>query len=194
MRHGTRVCAILALTTGLVVGCTSADDAPEDAAPTSEGIVTDREPDNPEMTPGEDQSPLPIPGEDGAANALSTAAEELDGQAFEVDRSDDDGEELWQVSVAVGQEQVEVYVSPDGNAVVREGETEDLDDEDRRLLDEVAVGASEAALTAAQEMGGTVEELDLDEDDGTVVWDVELRTTDGASTDVRVDAVTGEVL
>lgn len=194
MRHGTRVCAILALTTGLVVGCTSADDPPEDSSPTSEGIVTDREPDNPELTPGEDESPLPIPGEDGAARALSTAAEELGGQSFAVDPSDDDGEELWEVSVAVGQEHVEVYVSLDGNAVVREGETEGLDDDDQRRLDAVSIAAAEAALTAAQETGGTVEEVELDDENGTVVWDIEVRSTDGASIDVRVDAVTGEVL
>lgn len=194
MRHPIRVTATLALTAGLVVGCTSAEDAPDDANTTAEEVVTDLEPDNPELTPGEEESPEPVPGEDGAANALSVAAEELGGQAIEIDRSDDGGEELWQVTVAVEDEAVEVYVSLDGNAVVREGESEPLDDEDRRRLDELAISASEAATTAVSELAASVEEVDLTDENGVVVWDIELRTTDGASTDVLVDAVTGEVL
>ncbi len=189
-----RVSAILALTTGFVVGCTSDDDPPADDGTTSEGIVTDREPDNPDFSPGEDESPEPVPGEDGAANALSTAAEELGGQAFAVDRSDDDGEELWEVSVAVGDEDVEVHVSADGNEVVHEGERESLDDEDRQRLDAASISASEAAITAATERSAAVEEVDLNEHLGTVVWDVELLSTDGVTTEVRVDATTGEVL
>lgn len=194
MRPSVRVTAIVALTTGFVVGCTSDDDPPADSGTTSDGIVTDREPDNPEFSPGEEESPEPVPGEDGAANALSTAAEELGGLAFAVDRSDDDGEELWEVSVAVGDEDVEVHVSLDGNAVVHEGEREPLEDEDRQRLEAASISASEAATTAATEVGAAVEEVDLNEHLGTVVWDVELLTTDGATTEVRVDATTGEVL
>ncbi|MBD8062830.1 PepSY domain-containing protein [Oceanitalea stevensii] len=194
MRRSVRVTAIAALTAGFVVGCTSADDPPADEGTTSDGIVTDREPDNPEFSPGEEESPEPVPGEDGAANALSTAAEELGGQAFSVDRSDDDGEELWQVSVAVGDEEVEVHVSVDGNEIVHEGEREPLEDEDRRRLEEASISAAEAATTAATEMSAAVEEVDLNEHLGTVVWDVELLSTDGAMTEVRVDATTGEVL
>ncbi|WP_413451560.1 PepSY domain-containing protein [Georgenia phoenicis] len=194
MRRLVRTTAVLALTAGLVVGCTSDDDPPAGDATTDDAIITDREPDNPEFTPGEEGSPEPVPGEDGATTALSTAADELGGVAFAVDRSDDDGEELWEVSVAVGDEDVEVFVSLDGNAVVREGDRESLDDEDRSELDRVSVSAPEAATTAVAETGGSVEEVDLDEDDGTLVWDIEMRTTDGATTDVRVDATTGELL
>lgn len=194
MRHPVRVAAIVGLTAGLVVGCTSADDPAEPDGAASEDVVTDREPDNPEISPGDDASPEPIPGEDGAARALSTAAESLDGQAFAVERTDDDGEELWEVTVAVGDEQVDALVSLDGNALVREGEREPLEDEDSRRLEEAATTASEAATTAVQELGASVEELELADEDGTVVWDIELLTTDGATTQARVDAVTGEVL
>lgn len=194
MRHPVRVAAIVGLTAGLVVGCTSADDPAEPDGAASEDVVTDREPDNPEISPGDDASPEPIPGEDGAARALSTAAESLDGQAFAVERTDDDGEELWEVTVAVGDEQVDVYVDLDGNALVREGEREALEGEDQQRLDEVAVTASEAATTAVQRLGAVVEEVDLTDEAGTVVWEIELRTTDGATTEARVDAMTGEVL
>ncbi|PYF97845.1 Peptidase propeptide and YPEB domain-containing protein [Georgenia satyanarayanai] len=193
MRRSVRVTAVVALTTGFVVGCTS-EDPPADEGTTSDGIVTDREPDNPEFSPGEEESPEPLPGEDGAANALSAAAEELGGQSFAVERNDDDGEELWEVSVAVGDDDIEVHVSVDGNEIVHEGEREPLEDEDRRRLEGASISAAEAATTAATEMSATVEEVDLNEHLGTVVWDVELLTTDGATTEVRVDATTGEVL
>ncbi|TNC17981.1 PepSY domain-containing protein [Georgenia sp. 311] len=193
MRHPGRVAATVGLTAGLVVGCTSSEEPAEPSVSASE-VVTDREPDNPEMTPGDDASPDPISGEDGAVRALSTAAEELDGQAFEIDRTDDAGEELWEVSVAVGDEKVEAYVSADGNALVREGEREPLDAEDRRRLQEATVTASEAATTAVRETGASVEDLDLSEERGALVWEIELRTTDGATTEARVDAVSGELL
>jgi len=193
MRHSGRLAATVGLTAGLVVGCTSSEGPAEPSASPSE-VVTDREPDNPGMTSGDDASPDPIPGEDGAARALSTAAEELGGQAYEIDRSDDGGEDLWDVSVAVGDEKVEAYVSADGNALVREGEREPLDAEDRRRLQEATVTAAEAATTAVRELGASVEDLDLTEEVGALVWEIELRTADGARTEARVDAVSGELL
>lgn len=192
MRHPRRLGGALALAAGLVAGCTSADDPPPSGDETREGTIVDREPDNPEFSPGEEESPEPIPGEDGAARALSVAGEEVGGQPFEVDSSDDDAH--WEVTVAVGEEAVEVHVSIDGNAIVGQGGTSPLDDEDRRRLDEVAVTASEAAITAASELGSTVEQVDLADSGDAVVWEIELETTDGASTPATVDAVTGEML
>ncbi len=119
MRRGGRGVAAAVLAAALAAGCTSEDDPPAPADTTGAEVVTDHELDNPEFTPGDEASPEPIPAEDGAVRALSTAADELGGLAFELERT---------------------------------------------------------------------------EDGGAVVWEVELRTTDGASTEVRVDAVTGEVL
>jgi len=194
MRPGGRACAVAVLVAAFVAGCTSEGDPPAPEATTGDEVVTDREPDNPEFTAGDAASPDPIPAEDGAVRALSTAADELGGRAFALERTDDAGEAVWEVSVAVEEDEVEVLLSPDGNAIVREEGSDALDAEDSRRLEAASVAAGEAALTAARETGGTVVEVDLTDDGGAVVWEVELRTTDGASTDVRVDAVTGEVL
>ena len=193
MRRGGRGVAAAVQAAALAAGCTSEDDPPAPADTTGAEVVTDHELDNPEFTPGDEASPEPIPAEDVAVRALSTAADELGGLAFELERTEDGGEALWEVSVAVGDDDVEMLLSRDGNAIVRQSGSDALDDEDRRRLEEASVAAGEAALTAAQHTGAAVVEVDLTDDGGAVVWEVELRTTDGASTEVRVDAVTGEV-
>lgn len=194
MKQRARVYAAIILTMGLAAACTSADDAPDPPAEPDDGVATDHQPDEPPLAPGEDESPEPIPGQDGAATALSTAADELGGLAFELERGDDDGEDHWEVTVAVDNRAVEMHVSIDGNAVISGHEAGTLDEEDRQRLDAASVAASEAAVIAAQHLGGTVEQVDLEDDGDAVVWEIELLTTDGASTDVRVDAATGEVL
>lgn len=190
MRSPARTGAVLALSVAVIAGCTSEEPASETVTvePTADSEV-----DAPDFTPGEDESPDPDPGHDAATNALTTAADELGGLAFDLSREDEDGEELWEVSVAVGDEQVDVLVSTDGASILEERDREALDDEDRRLLDAASVAATEAAVIAAQDLGGTVEEVELDEDGDVVVWEVTLRTTDGAETEATIDAVTGEV-
>lgn len=190
MRPPARTGAVLALAVAVLAGCTSSDEAPET---TTVDPTADSQVDAPDFSPGEEASPEAVPGQGAAANALATAADQLGGLAFDLSREDDGGEELWEVSVAVEDEQVDVLVSADGASILEEREREPLDDDDARRLDDASVAAMEAAVIAAQELGGTVEGVDLDEDGGDVVWGVTLRTSDGAETDVRIDAVSGEV-
>ncbi|HEX5967286.1 MAG TPA: PepSY domain-containing protein [Intrasporangium sp.] len=73
---------------------------------------------------------------------------------------------------------------------------DDSDDvaEDRRLLDTAKVDHDAAIQTASAEVPqGRVVDLDLDEDDGTVEWDVEIIAPAQAKHELTIDAVTGDV-
>lgn len=139
----------------------------------------------------------------GDDTAVLAAAETALGAAsgstiFSIDRSDDGG---WEVSlVAADGSESDVDVSADGSSITRgpvaDDDGDDGDDaaERDRLLgaDIDHATAIEAARSSAT---GTVTGVDLDEDNGTATWDVELDgDTATAQTVVVVDAASGEVL
>jgi uncharacterized membrane protein YkoI len=198
-RRSARLALPLALAAGLLAGCgSSADDAPAQPGVTASGPtdrVVDLEPDEPSLSPGESASPAPFAPEDAGVRALAAAESVVENaRAFELDRDDDGGEAGWTVLLAVGDREHEILVSADGNAVLGEGAEDALEDEDRTRLEGAPISSTEAAVAALTDVPGTVEQLTLDEENGTVVWEVEVRTSDGADVDVLVDATTGGVL
>ncbi|WP_127571126.1 PepSY domain-containing protein [Georgenia faecalis] len=167
-------------------------EAPTTAEATASETVTDLEPDEPSMSSGDDASPAPFAPEDAAIGALAAAeAVSENGRAYELDRDDDEG--AWQVHVAVDDLEREVEVSADGNTVVREEDEGPVDADDRARLDAASTSANEAAMTALTDIQGNVEEIELEGPEDAPVWRVEVRTTDGANVEVRVDAVTGDI-
>ena len=72
------------------------------------------------------------------------------------------------------------------------------DDRDERSRDVVLpagglTGDAASAIALAQ-IPGIVTDARLDADDGRIIWDLEVRATDGVEYDVEIDAVTGVVL
>ena len=62
-------------------------------------------------------------------------------------------------------------------------------------LEKVAkIDARAASKAATDKVPGTVDEVDLDEEGGNVVYEVEVTAKDGTETDVIVDATNGKVL
>lgn len=131
------------------------------------------------------------PEYDGVLAAIDLAVAEHDGApAFEVD--DGDGG-IWEVHVAVGDDDIEVHVSADGTEVISSERESDLDSEDRGGLDiagDYTLG--QAVRAAIGEYGGTapVDDVTIDDDGGAFAWEV------GFADDVEVylDIATGEVL
>lgn len=72
---------------------------------------------------------------------------------------------------------------------ISNAEEDDVDSDDERKADAVEIDFSEALRTAEDEGGGMPEEAELDEENDTVVWEIELDN----GTDVYVDVATGEV-
>ena len=66
---------------------------------------------------------------------------------------------------------------------------------DRAKLEKVAkIDAKAASKAATDKVPGTVDEIDLDEEGGNVVYEVEVTAKDGTETDVIVDAGNGKIL
>lgn len=114
-----------------------------------------------------------------------------DGVIVEMDLDDDDAK--WEVDVVVGDDVKEYDVTTGGQ--VSEGVRPQIDDDVRRA-GEAQVTAETAISTALQgRTDQTVDEVDLDEEDGTLAWKVELDRENGEDgAEVKIDAKTGDVI
>lgn len=175
--------AVLApLALGLVA-C-GGDDGDDDAAAPSTSATS---------TPTDDGTTA-VEGD--VETAAETALAEVDGTVFSVDR-DDQG---WDVTIvtADGVEN-DVDLGPDAITVVR-GPVADTNDDDaddaaeRELLLGASVDHLAAIEAALGELQGTVTGVDLSEDNGTAIWQVQLDEDAADAMTVDVDAQTGDVL
>ncbi len=124
--------------------------------------------------------------------AIGTAEEETGGTAYEIDDQDDDGS--WEVDVALDGRSIEVTVSADGTSVLGTEDDDDLDDDDRAGLDAASITLQEAIQVAVDEVGGVLDDAELEEEDGQHYWEVSVDTAEGDDhVDVEV-SVDGRVL
>jgi uncharacterized membrane protein YkoI len=148
-------------------------------------------------TPSGTATSTASPGAGGEAAAVAgavVAAEEAvaGGQVFEIDRKDDG--EGWEVKLAVGDREKEVDVSSDGSEVTPQEGDDQLDQEDREKIAQVQVSLEDAVRTALDEVDGTLDGAQLDTEDGTTVWEIDVDDPDGTSVDVYVNVDTGSVV
>lgn len=170
------------------------DESPTDAeSPT--GTVSPTATESPTGTASPTATESPTATADEAttvAGVIAAATEAVPGsQAFALDRKNDGG---WEVKLAVDDREQEVDVTEDGAEATPQPGDEDLDDEDRRNLAQVAVPLEVAVRTALQEVEGTLDEAELGTEGGTVVWEIDVDDQDGASVDVYVNVGDGSVL
>ncbi|MFJ9007063.1 PepSY domain-containing protein [Streptomyces canus] len=111
-----------------------------------------------------------------AAEAIAAALKHTPGTAVSADL-DDDGADAWKVSVVKGDgTEYDVRIAPDSGKVLgaQRDTDDDPDGDDRAELAAVKgakTDAREAALAAAHK--GTVTEVGIDDDNGTVAWSAE---------------------
>ncbi|MDQ0763971.1 PepSY domain-containing protein [Streptomyces canus] len=111
-----------------------------------------------------------------AAEAIAAALKHTPGTAVSADL-DDDGDDAWKVSVVKGDgTEYDVRIAPDSGKVLgaQRDTDDDHDGDDRAELAAVKrakTDAREAALAAAHK--GTVTEVGIDDDNGTVAWSAE---------------------
>ncbi|HHV22159.1 MAG TPA: PepSY domain-containing protein [Propionibacterium sp.] len=189
--------AIAALAAGVLAlgaaGCAADDPQPTDPAPPP---VTAPPAEESPAAPGEDETETgqdqdPETRNAAAAQAISTAADEVGGTPYEIDDADDDG--TWEVSVMVDDRSHDVTVSEDGMTVV-EQQDEAADDEDRARLDQAGLGLAQAIEAALGEVQGTLDDVELGDDDGAPVWEVSINTAENDDVDVLIDVRDGSVL
>ena len=144
-----------------------------------------------------------------AARAVEIAVAAVGGTLVEVERDREDGVDVYGVELRQADGRIlDVHVDAVSGAVLRvEDEWRDDDDdgddrddwddrEDERAWSGVTDAiSSDAAARIAREAvgGGDVVEVERDEHRGRAIWEVSLREG-GRTTEVYVDAVSGEVL
>ncbi|MET7368546.1 PepSY domain-containing protein [Streptomyces sp. NPDC005566] len=125
-------------------------------------------------------------------DAVAAALKAVPGRVIEAELDDDDGNgPVWELDV-YGSDKVwhDVKVDADNAKVLS-----DRGDADNRRpvpgSDRVSVIAAVDAARGAEP--GTVTSVDLDGDDGTLVWDVDIAGKDGRNHELDVDARTADV-
>ena len=113
------------------------------------------------------------------------------GEVTAVEKEDEDGEIIYDVEKVVDGVEYEIEVTAGGvvNEVEKEGDEEDDDaddDEDEEVaLSDVPASVIEAANKAVP--GGKIEEVEMEEEDGKVSYEVE-KVVDGVEYDIKVTA------
>lgn len=122
-----------------------------------------------------------------AAGALETALDAKPG-SYAVEVDEEDGR-AWEITLVADGKGVEVTVDNATGEVTGEQST-DLNAEQREAP---SVAAAEAVDAALAEKPGTLDSLDLDRDNGTIVWDATV--IDGTREwDIVIDASSGDIL
>ncbi len=126
---------------------------------------------------------------EAASAAIETAEAENGGEAHHLDWDDD---QHWEIDV-IGDREWEYQVSADGSSIETTDE-DDADSDDQRELEQAEVSLLEALEIALEDTPGTIDDAELDEDDGTLHWEVGIRAEGSSdSTDIRIDAQSGDI-
>lgn len=200
-----RVLAITAAAGLALAGCGTADDEPAD---TDTNTVAPDAGDDPEETTDEstdDATDEPTDeatddatddSTDGSAGdgehavplaAIALAQDETGGTAFELDEGDGG---VWEVTVAIDDRELEVWVGSDGTEVTSTHDEGSLESEDRDGLAAATITISDAIEIAAGEHSGQLDDVNLDSDGGTFAWEVAFMD----DTEVYIDVTNGDVL
>ena len=132
--------------------------------------------------------------------AIDIATAEVNGTVEKVELEKENSTPVYEVKlVATNSSEVEVSVHADTGAIL---ETEaDAERDDNHEADDESVSASNVSLTeqeaidiATAEANGTIDEVELEKENGTPVYEVTLVTTNGSEVDVSVHANDGGVL
>ena len=178
--------AVLALLTGCAAD-DSAEQPPADQQVEEQPTQTDESPQ--ETTDAETQDETDQ-GDDTATSTDDPVYDVIDaveaeysgGFIVDIDR-DDDGDSQFDVDVVVDNELLELEVTADGNITVDDQEG---DDDKISKADQATVTVTEALDQAFdQHPDSTFDQIELDEDDGSLHWEIDL---DGDNnTDIELD-------
>lgn len=190
----------------LVGACgTDSDDQASPSAPTSPAAASqadDQQADDPQAGDQQTGTAGNTSGNGGGDAAISAAARtalaEVGGTVVNVDEQVDG----WEVDlVADDGTETSIVLSADGtragDPLPDDGsDNDEADDvtENQQLLQAATVDWAAALETARAELGdAAIDELDLGEDDGSIVWEVSTAGT-GTETTVVIDAASGDVI
>jgi uncharacterized membrane protein YkoI len=142
------------------------------------------------------------------AESKAIALKQVPGTVTDVELEDEDGTAVYGVEVQAkdGSKQ-DVKVNAQTGKIVKvdngdEGENgqeandkEVNDDQDQvTLAKQAKITEAESKTIALKQVPGTVTDVELEDEDGTVVYGVEVQAKDGSKQDVKVNAQTGKIV
>ncbi len=162
-----------ALTIGLAGCSTGSNDQPEPTEAPETTPVEMTEQDDADDSDDSAEKPddvVPFADTQAGIEAIKAVQSEGGGIVITVNREDD--EKVWEISAIEGNDEVEYDVHADGKIV--ESERESADDDDKAYAAD-AMPIIEAIEKAMAEVSdGYLDEVDLDEDDDNVTWEIDF--------------------
>ena len=132
--------------------------------------------------------------------AINAALEKVPGTVEEVELEDEKGTIVYEIElVSTDGTEHEVEVDAQTGEVLKvEADDDENEEEDSqnqaKLAKQAKITEDEAINTALEKVPGTVNEIELEVENGTVVYEIKVLSTDGTEQEVKVDAQTGEVV
>lgn len=131
---------------------------------------------------------------DALLTAIDTALAEVDDAKFYAVESENGGT-VWEVEVVTeAGVRYEIDLSADGQKVVSGPTEKSSEAKYLQRADSATVPIADIIDTALEHSPGDVIELELDTDDGMVIWEVEVASADGQSVELDIDAGTGAIV
>ena len=130
---------------------------------------------------------------DNALKAIDTAEKEIGGKVVDLDWDDD--KSGWDVEVVKGNKSHEIEISPDGSKITNRDEVEDVDSDDRREYEAIKVDIRKAIETALKDTPGGLDDVSVDEEQGQIMWEVDVYPEGGGSdVTIYIDVKSGKIL
>lgn len=133
----------------------------------------------------------------GVAKAEEIALKAAPGQVESIDLEKKLSGTYYEIDIQQKKQEIDVRVDAYSGKVLSVRKETDNDNDDDHYTSSASgatlITAAKAAEAATAKVAGKVTDVDLDRDDGTAVYEVEIRNG-RTSTEVGVDAYTGKVL
>lgn len=130
---------------------------------------------------------------DNALKAIDTAEKEIGGKVVDLDWDDD--KSGWEVEVYKGGKIHEIKIAADGSKIIERDDVENADADDRREYDAIKTDIRKAIETALKDTPGSLDDVSVDEEQGQIMWNVEIYPEGGGSdVDIYIDVKSGKIL
>ncbi|KAB7705602.1 hypothetical protein F9802_13790 [Bacillus aerolatus] len=154
-----------------------------------------------EMNDQQEQAVLAKQAKFSEQESVKISLEKVPGTVKNVELDDEDGTVVYEVEVQAkdGKEQ-DVKIDAQTGKVIKiekddEDEKEESDQQEQaRLMKQAKITKEESMKIALEKVPGTVKSVELDDEDGTVVYEVEVQAKDGKEQDVKIDVQTGKIV
>ncbi|WP_370221820.1 PepSY domain-containing protein [Cytobacillus sp.] len=127
--------------------------------------------------------------------AKKIALSEAEGRVESIELERANGNQYYEIDIENGTEDFDIKINAlDGKVISFNKERDDDNDQsEKEVYGENIISEQKAIEIAEKEVNGTMKEIEIDEDDGQILYEVELQTKKGEA-DVDIDAETGKVL